>query len=268
MITNLHENDQIVNYFSSLQILDLASNSFSGHIPQGWFNELKSMMVNENDVGQQVVGHTMNISQGFYRDTVTITFKGSDIIFTKILTTFKAIDFSNNSFDGPIPKSVGRLISLHGLNMSYNNFTEQIPPNLGNLTRLESLDLSWNHLSGEIPQELTSLTALAWLNLSYNNLNGRIPQGNQFLSFPNSSFEGNPGLCGSQVSKQCDSPGSTSQRASDHPESNSLWKDRTDAILLFTFVGLGFGVGFALAIMFLHFYHVSGWNRKCFCVDM
>jgi hypothetical protein len=267
LITNLHENYQTTNYFSSLQILDLASNSFSGHLPQGWFDELKSMMANENDVGQ-VLEHDMNISQGFYRDTVTITFKGSDIIYTKILTTFKVMDLSNNSFDGPIPESVGRLSSLHGLNMSYNNFIEQIPSHLGNLTRLESLDLSWNHLSGEIPQELTSLTSLAWLNLSYNNLTGRIPQGNQFLSFPNNSFEGNPGLCGSQVSKQCDNPGSTTPRASDHPASNSLWQDRTDAILLFTFSGLGFGVGFALAIMFLHFCRIDGWNRKYFCICM
>ncbi|KXG31806.2 hypothetical protein SORBI_3003G059100 [Sorghum bicolor] len=263
MITDLQENEQIMGYFSSLQILCLASNNFSGHLPEGWFNELKSMMSDDNEEGQ-VVGHQMNTSQGFYRDTVTITFKGLDIIFTKILTTFKAIDFSNNSFYGPIPASIGRLSSLHGINMSHNNFTEQIPSQFGNLTCLESLDLSWNHFSGEIPEELTSLTSLAWLNLSYNNLTGRIPQGNQFLSFPNSSFEGNLGLCGSQVSKQCDNSGSGSatQRASDHHESNSLWQDRVDTILLFTFVGLGFGVGFALAMMFNRFCHIEGWVCK------
>ena len=174
------------------------------------------------------------------------------------------LTFSNNAFDGPIPASIGRLSSLHGINMSHNNFTEQIPSQLGNLPWLESLDLSWNHFSGEIPEELTSLTSLAWLNLSYNNLTGRIPQGNQFLSFPNSSFEGNLGLCGSQVSKQCDNSGSGSatQRASDHHESNSLWQDRVDTILLFTFVGLGFGVGFALAMMFNRFCHIEGWACK------
>nr|TKW13574.1 hypothetical protein SEVIR_5G110800v2 [Setaria viridis] len=262
MITDLQENGQIINNFSSLHILDLASNSIIGHLPQGWLIELKSMMANNNDDGQ-IVGHQTNMSQGFYRDTVTITFKGFDIIFTKILTTFKVIDLSNNSFDGLIPESVGRLSSLHGLNMSHNNFTEQIPSQLGNLTQLESLDLSWNHLSG------INLSSLTWLNLSYNNLTGRIPKGNQFLSFPNNSFEGNPDLCGSQVPKQCDNPGSTTTpRASDHPESNSLWQDRTEAILLFTFVGLGFGVGFALAIMFLHFCRIDGWSRKCFCIHM
>ncbi|XP_062193510.1 receptor-like protein 6 isoform X2 [Phragmites australis] len=261
VIMDLQENDRIMKHFSSLQILDLASNNFSGNLPQGWFNELESMIENDNNEGQ-VIGHQINPSEEFYQDTVTITFKGFDLIFTKILTTFKVIDFSKNSFDGPIPESIGRLVSLHGLNMSYNNFTGQIPSQLGNLTRLESMDLSWNHLSGEIPQELTSLTSLAWLNLSYNNFTGRIPQGNQFLTFPNSSFEGNAGLCGSQISKQCDNPGSTTPRASDHPESNSLWQDKLDAILLFTFVGLGFGVGFALAIMFQHLCRIDGWTCK------
>ncbi|KAL6626811.1 hypothetical protein ACP70R_030537 [Stipagrostis hirtigluma subsp. patula] len=260
MIMDLQENDQTMN-FSSLQILDLSSNNFSGHLPKGWFNQLKSMMVNDNDQGE-VIEHHLDFLDSSYRDTVTIAIKGSDLIFTKILTTFKVIDLSNNSFSGAIPKSIGRLVSLHGLNMSYNNFMGQIPSQIGNLTQLESMDLSWNHLTGEIPEDFTSLTSLAWLNLSYNNLTGRIPQGNQFLSFPSSSFEGNAGLCGSQISKQCDNVGSTARRASDHPKSNSLWQDRLDAILLFTFVGLGFGVGFAVAIILQQFCHIDGWTFK------
>ncbi|KAL6626810.1 hypothetical protein ACP70R_030536 [Stipagrostis hirtigluma subsp. patula] len=260
MITDLQGSDRIMK-FSSLQILDLSSNSFSGHLPKGWFNELKSMMVNDNDQGQ-VIGHQLDFLDSFYRDTVTIAIKGSDLIFTKILTTFKVIDLSNNSFGGDIPESIGRLVSLHGLNMSHNNFTGQIPSQIGNLTRLESMDLSCNHLTGGIPEDLSSLTSLAWLNLSYNNLTGRIPQGNQFLSFPNSSFEGNAGLCGSQVSKQCDNASSIVPRASDPPHSNSLWQGRLDAILLFTFVGLGFGVGFAGAIIFQQFCRIDGWTFK------
>ena len=123
-----------------------------------------------------------------------------------------------------------------------------------------------NHLSGEIPQVLTSLTFLSWLNLSYNNLTGRIPQGNQFFSFPYSSFEGNAGLCGSQVSKQCDNLSSTTPKAADHQESKSLWQDRLDAILLFTFVGLGFGVGFALAVLSKICRRIEGWICKHFCI--
>ncbi|KAM0861345.1 hypothetical protein ACQ4PT_045941 [Festuca glaucescens] len=238
----------ISNHFPSLQILDLASNNFYGNLPKEWFNQLKAMMENVNEEGQ-VLGHVINPSGTFYQDTVTVTFKGFELIFTKILTSFKVIDFSNNSFDGPIPESIGKLVSLHGLNMSYNNFTGQIPRQFAKLTQLESLDLSWNQLSGEIPQALTSLTSLGWLNLSYNSLSGRVPQGNQFLTFFSSSFEGNMGLCGPPLSRPCDTSGSITPNAVSPPESNSLWEDKLSVILLFAFVGLGFGVGFALSFL-------------------
>jgi hypothetical protein len=203
------------------------------------------MTENVDDNGQ-ALGHWANSTGGFYEDTVIVTFKGSELSFTKILATFNVIDFSKNSFDGLVPESIGKLVSVHGLNMSYNNFTGQIPSRFSNLSRLESMDLSWNQISGKIPQELASLTSLEVLNLSYNNLSGRIPQGGQFLTFSNSSFQGNAGLCGLPLSKQCGSPG---QNEVAPPESNSLWQDKLGVILLFAFVGLGFGVGFALSFV-------------------
>ncbi|RCV09730.1 hypothetical protein SETIT_2G052700v2 [Setaria italica] len=249
-------------HFTSLQIVDLASNHFSGVLHSEWFENFISMMNNNNDEGQ-ILEHETNASRApLYQDTVTITFKDADLSITKILTTFKVIDLSNNSFEGSIPSSIGRLASLHGLNMSHNNFTGEIPSQLGRLTRLESIDLSCNNLSGEIPQEFTSLTSLSWLNLSYNNLTGRIPQGNQFLSFPSSSFEGNAGLCGIQLSKECDTRPDSTTPSTLAPQRNTLWQDRLDAIILFLCAGLGFGVGFALAIIFGPFYHIEEWLCK------
>jgi Leucine-rich repeat (LRR) protein len=259
-IRNLHNGHQ---HFKSLQIIDLATNHFSGDLHSEWFENLRAMMDNNNDEGQ-VLEHQTNVSgKSAYQDTVTVTFKDAALSITKILTAFKVIDFSNNSFEGSISSSIGRLVSLHGLNMSHNNFTGQIPSQLGNLTRLESMDLSCNHLSGEIPQSFTSLTSLSWLNLSYNNLTGRIPQGNQLLSFPSSSFEGNPSLCGIQLSKECDTPGSDSTtRSVMDLEHNTLWQDRFNAIIFLMFVGLGFGVGFALAVILGHLYSIEGWLCK------
>jgi hypothetical protein len=146
--------------------------------------------------------------------------------------------------------------------MSRNNLVGQIPSQFSNLSRLESMDLSWNQLSGEIPQDLTSLTSLEWLNLSYNNLSGSIPQGNQFLTFSNSSFESNMGLCGLPLSKQCDTPASLAPNTVSPPESNSLWEDNLGVILLFAFVGLGFGVGFALSFLLRLFCRIEGSVRK------
>nr|TKW30731.1 hypothetical protein SEVIR_2G057200v2 [Setaria viridis] len=131
-IRDLHRGYQ---HFTSLQIIDLASNHFSGDLHCEWFENFSSMMNHSNDEGQILEHHTNVTTASFYQDTVTITFKYAALSFTKILTSFKIIDFSNNSFEGSIPSSIGRLASLHGLNMSHNNFTGEIPSQLGNLTR-------------------------------------------------------------------------------------------------------------------------------------
>ncbi|XP_060671817.1 receptor-like protein 33 [Ziziphus jujuba] len=125
-------------------------------------------------------------------------------LFEIILTIFTSIDLSNNMLEGEIPSSLGNLRSLVVLNLSSNSFTGIIPSSLGNMGDLESLDLSKNKLFGRIPQQLTKLTFLEYLNLSQNRLIGPIPQGRQLDTFSSSSFKGNPGLCGPQLSKKCE----------------------------------------------------------------
>jgi len=142
-IRDLHSVSRSNISFTSLQIIDLSTNHFSGYLHSELFEGLKSMMNNNNDKGEILEhNYTNGVSKNdIYQDTITITYKNFDFILTKIQTTLKVIDFSDNSFHGPIPKSIGRLVSLHGLNVSHN-FTGQIPSQLGNLTRLESMDLS------------------------------------------------------------------------------------------------------------------------------
>ncbi|CAL4996479.1 unnamed protein product [Urochloa decumbens] len=204
------------------------------------------MMTKFNTTGQTIFVDEFSDFVGFYQDPIEITYKGSQMTLAKILTTFTAIDFSNNRLEGTIPESIGRLVSLRVLNMSNNAFAGKIPGELGSMTDLESLDLSCNQLSGEIPQELTDLTFLGVLNLSNNDLVGEIPQANQFSTFNSSSFEGNAGLCDPPLSKlPC---GAT-------PNAGNIYKSsRHVDVALFLFVGLGFGVGFAAAI-------VAKWGR-------
>ena len=116
---------------------------------------------------------------------------------------FTTIDFSNNKFIGEMPKILGRLQSLKGLNFSHNNLTGYIPSLFGNLTNLEWLDLSFNKLSGEIPMQLAELPWLEVLDLSHNQLTGRIPLGMQFNTFDNDSYMENLGLCGFPLSRTC-----------------------------------------------------------------
>ncbi|XP_066162844.1 receptor-like protein Cf-9 isoform X1 [Oryza sativa Japonica Group] len=249
------ESDATSKYFSGLQIIDLASNNLSGSLQSKWFENLETMMIN-SDQGD-VLG-IQGIYKGLYQNNMIVTFKGFDLMFTKILTTFKMIDLSNNDFNGAIPESIGKLIALHGLNMSRNSFTGRIPSKIGKLVQLESLDLSLNQLSEAIPQELASLTSLAILNLSYNNLTGQIPQGPQFLSFGNRSFEGNAGLCGRPLSKQCNYSGIEAARS---PSSS---RDSVGIIILFVFVGSGFGIGFTVAVVLSVVSRAKRWNWNIF----
>ncbi|XVF84592.1 hypothetical protein PTKIN_Ptkin17bG0049600 [Pterospermum kingtungense] len=185
--------------FPELRILDIASNNFSGDLSIQFLQSLKAMsvMTDGNKAKLEYIG------DDYYQDSVTIVNRGFELFYQKILTILACLDLSNNSFHGRIPEEMQILTSLRVLNLSQNSFSGHIPLGLENLKDIESLDLSRNNLSGKIPPQLASLTFLAALNLSCNQLEGSIPQSNQFLTFSNDSFKGNPRLCGPPLSRKC-----------------------------------------------------------------
>ncbi|XP_024180802.2 receptor-like protein 6 [Rosa chinensis] len=196
--------------FLKLRIFDLSYNNFTGEFPPEYIfsgNTMKEFTPNEaqymetNTDSGLLVGETV-FSYG-YPFSITITNKGVDRYYEKIQQDIGVIDISCNKFEGKIPEFIGNLKGLRFLNVSNNILTGTIPSSLGKLTLLEALDLSNNRLSGEIPQQLKQLTSLAYFNISHNNLTGSIPQGRQFNTFENTSFEGNPGLCGEPLPKKC-----------------------------------------------------------------
>uniref|UniRef100_A0A1D1ZF29 Receptor-like protein 12 n=1 Tax=Anthurium amnicola TaxID=1678845 RepID=A0A1D1ZF29_9ARAE len=194
--------DGKANSLQSIQILDVSSNGFIGELPSDCFDRFKEMMMQvQNKL--DIIRYGSMGSLGYYQDSVKITVKGEKVEITKILNILVTLDLSNNRFEGAVPSSMWKLKNLVVLNVSRNSLGGPIPPAVKNLASLESLDLSRNMLSGAIPNELAQLTFLGVLDLSYNRLSGRIPQGGQLTTFPNSSFEGNAGLCGLPVSKGC-----------------------------------------------------------------
>lgn len=114
------------------------------------------------------------------------------------LPSLQLVNLGHNILSGVIPSSLSS--QLTSIDLSFNSFNGSIPSALQNLTHLTRLYLQNNSLSGPIPK--VNLPSLQHLNLSNNHLNGSIPS--TLHTFPNSSFEGNPGLCGPPL-KQCSS---------------------------------------------------------------
>jgi len=230
------------NSFSKLQIFDVSYNNFSGPLPTRYFNNLEAMMVSDQSM---IYLNATNYTSYVY--SIKMTWKGVEFEFSKIQSTIRVLDLSSNNFTGEIPKMIGKLIALQQLNLSHNSLTGHIQSSLGILINLESLDLSSNLLTGRIPMQLEGLTFLAVLNFSHNQLEGRIPSGEQFSTFNPSSFEGNLGLCGFQVLKECyddDEALSLQPSSFDEGDDSTLFGDGFG----WKAVTMGYGCGFVLGV--------------------
>ncbi|XP_066162845.1 receptor-like protein 9DC3 isoform X2 [Oryza sativa Japonica Group] len=263
--------EDISDPFSSLlEFIDLSYNHLTGYIPKSFFDlrRLTNLVLQSNQLNGTLEINLLwkmeKLESLIISNNMLSVIDREDGYPFHYFPTIKYLGLASCNLTKipgalrDIKESIGKLIALHGLNMSRNSFTGRIPSKIGKLVQLESLDLSLNQLSEAIPQELASLTSLAILNLSYNNLTGQIPQGPQFLSFGNRSFEGNAGLCGRPLSKQCNYSGIEAARS---PSSS---RDSVGIIILFVFVGSGFGIGFTVAVVLSVVSRAKRWNWNIF----
>lgn len=116
------------------------------------------------------------------------------------LTSVKSMFLSSNRFSGEIPQDFfTKMESLKKLHLQSNSFSGKIPESLGELDNLMEILLQKNEFSGPVPE--LQQKSLQIIDLSYNKLEGEIPS--SMSRFPAKAFEGNPGVCGSLISKEC-----------------------------------------------------------------
>lgn len=200
-------------------MLDLSHNHLSGPI-------LPCLRSTSNSYRQQEGSYnasapvSMDEPLEFTTKSTSYSYQG------RMLSYISGIDLSCNHLTGQIPIEIGYLNEIHVLNLSHNSLTGKIPASFSNLRQIESLDLSYNNLEGNIPPQLTELNFLEVFNVSYNNLSGRtLDKVAQFGTFDESSYRGNPFLCGWPLPRNCTemvSPPSKSRTSIENEESNGF----------------------------------------------
>ncbi|ESW12393.1 hypothetical protein PHAVU_008G108400 [Phaseolus vulgaris] len=249
-----------------LSILDLSYNNFFGPIPNclgkmPFENEdpdfltdvFIGFLIGKNSNAGVFIPH-VNEKANFTTKKTSYTYTGS------ILAYMSGIDLSKNKLNGSIPSELGNLTRIRSLNLSHNDLIGQIPTTFSNLVQTESLDLSFNMLSGQIPHQLNQLSFLAVFSVAHNNLSGDTPERKgQFITFDESSYEGNPLLCGPPLLKSCH-PSAQSPTISPNDE-----EDNDSPVDMHAF-GVSFAVAYTtvLLVIVATLYINPYWRRAWF----
>lgn len=169
--------------------------------------------------------------------TITLvnnSFSGPIPDFSRI-GALKALYLSNNGFSGKIPSDFfSKTLSLKKLWLSGNKFSGKIPDSLGKVPHLIELRLENNEFSGAIPD--LGQKSLISINLSNNKLEGEIPE--SMSRFDAHSFEGNPGLCGKPIGKECLNKSVSNESSSQYQTSKLAGRSVAGWVVMGIFVTL------------------------------
>ncbi|KAH0905633.1 hypothetical protein HID58_037460 [Brassica napus] len=134
---------------SSLEMLDLASNTFGGPFP--------------------ILPPTID-----YVVASNNNFTGELPLSLCSPRKLSLLDLSSNNFSGPIPGCLGD--SINGeMNLRKNNLNGNLPHELCRSGSLITIDVGHNQISGKLPRSLVNCKSLEVLNVESNQINETFP---------------------------------------------------------------------------------------------
>ncbi|XP_058105906.1 receptor-like protein 1 isoform X1 [Magnolia sinica] len=247
----------------NLHLLDFSKNRLSGNLPS-CFNNISSWM-NLLPVDTYIVSHSRDYNYT-YQNMIRTKFmtKGNSLSYESIpLSLMTGIDFSLNQLTGNIPSQMGHLKVLHSMNLSHNLLTGPFPESFKYLEQIESLDLSYNKLTGVIPPQITQLTTLGTFSVAFNNLSGALPDlKNQFITFNESSYAGNPSLCGEPLKRRCSADIPFQPKGGRTEEEKEESRIIDNPVFFYSCVAMAHALGFWIFIGLLVFN--KGWRFNFF----
>ncbi|KAF7006148.1 hypothetical protein CFC21_021213 [Triticum aestivum] len=161
---------------SSIQLMDLSNNRFTGKVPACLFTDCYAMNIlklSNNTLGGKILDGASSFSGDLW-----------------------AIHLGNNKFEGTLPRNLSGNVQI--MDLHDNKMSGELDTSLWCLPSLQALSLANNGLTGGIHPEISTLTNLMMLDLSGNYFTGRLPNCDTmvyltFLSVSGNSLSGSPG---------------------------------------------------------------------------
>jgi Leucine-rich repeat (LRR) protein len=184
VILDLHTNQftgpvpSEISMLSNLLTLDLSKNNFSGNVPSGigMLSNLFTLDLSNNKFTGHVPTEIGMLNNLWNLVLSNNQFTGPILSSIGMINNLGILDLCNNKFTGPMPSEIGFLKNLWELIISNNQFTGPVPSEIGMLNNLLALDLSNNEFTGTVPSELGMLNKLSEIYLMNNNLSGFMTQ--------------------------------------------------------------------------------------------